>query len=81
MTPEEMRYIELKHNECKGCLSLYEETCSHGFDLNTPDKKTCPCVNCIVKIMCEEPCQKFIDYQRKYSIFQGDLCLTNVKDV
>ncbi len=41
---------------CKGCLN--KSGCVYN-DYST----ICPCVACLIKVVCEEVCGKFIDFQ------------------
>jgi hypothetical protein len=51
----------MDNNLCKGCNSAIwiPSICS-----NTPisNGKECPCVSCLVKGMCVEPCGEFVRY-------------------
>lgn len=60
---------------CEGCLSYYVSTDpwnkSHiktrGCALNTPfisNTVKCPCIDCIVKMICDDMCDRFVEYKR-----------------
>jgi len=55
-------------SECKGCLNYIEGSTfiksSCSFRVNAT--ALCPCRNCLVKPMCEEPCDR-------YSYFRSNL--------
>jgi hypothetical protein len=48
------------HVKCKGCATgirfnvMYNSQCSFQM-MNT--ESTCPCTNCLVKVMCKSVCQ------------------------
>lgn len=46
---------------CKGCLCLvYGGNLNHGRCLGYRVKDvTCPCINCLVKMMCKDSCDKY----------------------
>lgn len=48
--------------ECEGCTML-----SMGIEckvLELYEAENCPCLDCIVKPMCEDPCEDFNDLTR-----------------
>jgi hypothetical protein len=57
-------------NACKGCLTYMmrrnyfksETVAQCSFTHNIND---CPCIKCIIKIMCTDECEAFIEYKRK----------------
>lgn len=53
------------NNYCIGCLSYtgcYITTYRCLFD-HYNDKGQCPCSNCIIKCMCDVPCEDFSDFR------------------
>ncbi len=44
------------HNTCDECSVIYclAERMDNG--------KNCPCVNCLIKVMCSVSCKEFCDY-------------------
>jgi len=68
----------MTNNEiCKGCPEL--DLCSR---ISIKDKMQCPCMNCIVKSMCNNACEEFQDYmniqesiisKRDRSFCEGDI--------
>jgi len=62
---------KIMKSECKGCLS-YSEDLIMGCEIEStpyrsgPYSKTryCPCLNCLVKGVCEDSCQDLENYQR-----------------
>ena len=47
-------------NECKGCY--LEGDCVDGVKPHLSETESCPCLNCIVKIMCRDGCEKWKNY-------------------
>lgn len=53
--------------ECKGCQALGgDEFCTNGLDQNMPKDYQCPCLNCIVKVVCQNECGAFLNYVKTY---------------
>ena len=58
-----------KYNHCKGCSTfenrfqclIYEYVTIH-----------CPCINCLLKTMCNEGCDEFREVYRKYGVIKFD---------
>lgn len=55
------------HNECKGCRSSRQVNNLSGICLSNviPHMTTsnqCPCINCIVKMICDNKCDDFDQY-------------------
>ena len=50
---------------CEGCLSLiqskYDSYCSYS---KYNDSGECPCCTCIVKVMCNDLCEKFCTFSK-----------------
>ena len=50
---------------CKGCLvaimcdNIYEAICEICPLAHSGNEKECPCVNCLVKSMCQRSCSEF----------------------
>lgn len=56
------------NNECQGCQALLRDgNCTNGLDQNMPKDHLCPCMNCIIKVICEEECEEFLRYLKTYS--------------
>lgn len=77
-------------NECKGCIVYNEDDnrCAIEIIPHISETEHCPCINCIVKVMCKVVCQEFKLYAGLSTKRDGELrrkkedqCLTNVKDV
>ncbi len=55
-------------DDCKGCLSLVKKIgecrCTRFGIANIPD---CPCMNCILKVMCTKECNDFLNAKIKHS--------------
>ena len=48
--------------ECKGCLNLGSNGwCSSRLDCIS-ESNQCPCLNCIVKMVCENECDIFVEF-------------------
>ena len=58
--------MEIK--DCKGCCSD-KEACFFTHAKNKPDEfkklPMCPCVDCIIKMVCELPCQEYSDFSNR----------------
>lgn len=57
------------NNECQGCKSFLNEGNDHYCDAevtNTVGQYKCPCINCIVKMVCENTCKDFKRYANMY---------------
>ncbi len=46
------------NNICKGCLSMYTG-CSY---IKGAKEFKCPCITCLIKVVCEEGCEKFENF-------------------
>jgi len=55
------------NKHCNGCLtnSEYVHSGPHCGMMSFNDKGECPCVNCIIKMMCETLCQDFFHFKTK----------------
>ena len=48
--------------ECKGCLNLNSiGRCGSRLD-RIPESNQCPCLNCVVKMVCRKECKEFRDF-------------------
>jgi hypothetical protein len=51
---------------CEGCC-VYKRVdpddvaCRHILQ---NDEGQCPCTKCIIKVMCEEPCEDYLDFRK-----------------
>jgi len=52
----------MKKEECEGCFT-YEKYPTHGC--RQCEGLTCPCSVCIVKGMCNTPCEALVHYEMK----------------
>lgn len=59
-------------NECKGCLSCPNDqiTCKVGMVPHLSETESCPCLNCLVKGVCDETCYEFRKYTRQHFIYE-----------
>ena len=56
------RKVQKFLDSCRGCY-MYE----HAVECKYVDKflaELCPCKECLVKIMCEESCEKFVEIDK-----------------
>lgn len=56
-------------SKCKGCHSCPandQKVCEAGVVPYLSETESCPCLNCIVKCMCEVTCDEFREYIRQY---------------
>ena len=54
-----------KHQECKGCNSNMSDNCNTSPSFKHEDINRicyCPCQICLIKSMCNEPCNKSHTY-------------------
>jgi len=59
-------------DECRGCSALNGEKCINGLKPHISETEHCPCINCIVKVMCDNVCKKFIRYTNLTYYLRGD---------
>ena len=50
----------MSEDVCKGCPARPKE----GYCCAVQPRK-CPCINCLVKVMCTIPCDKWYDYDQE----------------
>lgn len=53
--------------ECRGCHSYTpndQKSCEAGITSRISETERCPCLNCIVKGMCDETCFEFRKYAK-----------------
>ena len=51
--------------ECRGCRS--EDNCKHYVNIMKKiDVDKCACIECLIKGMCNEPCDDFINLFKKH---------------
>ncbi len=52
-------------NSCKGCLEC--GTCDiHPQTYDESKLFKCPCIKCLMKVVCDDPCQEWRDYTEHY---------------
>ena len=72
---EELEGMDMT-NECKGCMYCdINGVCGMRIIPYLSKTKQCPCMNCIVKIMCKGICEEFIiydNYQKKVKTVIND---------
>ena len=56
-------------DHCKGCFSDTQNFCSYS-EYNTYSE--CPCSKCVIKVMCNRPCDKFKGFQ-EYNCTNTDI--------
>jgi hypothetical protein len=52
-----MQTIKESDERCRGCRILF--ACTMKPELNS---RICPCVNCLIKVLCENDCKEEIEY-------------------
>jgi len=52
-------------DECSGCFTLGCGNSLHGGCIYTEYNFHCPCVKCIIKVMCKSGCLEFNKFKRK----------------
>jgi hypothetical protein len=53
-------------NICKGCFSLWSDLRVGNLNCNMApecNKRRCPCLKCILKMICKKECDDFIKYR------------------
>jgi hypothetical protein len=55
---------------CNGCCCNSED--NSGCSLMKYTDEECPCMKCMIKMMCDMPCKEFL-------IFRGDIILSIAK--
>lgn len=45
-------------NNCSGCIDYEEYVDGYEDCMMYNENGSCPCTNCIVKVVCEDPCDK-----------------------
>lgn len=58
--------MDNKYEDCKGCITLSQE--GHCFSQFIPyisETKHCPCLTCLVKVICIGACEEFNEYSRE----------------
>ena len=61
--------MKIINEYCKGCCVYMPDGDPHDigctlFDSN--NKGQCPCSKCIVKVMCEEPCEDYEQFRKSF---------------
>ena len=52
-----------QEKECEGCVSLFDHTCTAFMNVSLPKwQPNCPCRTCILKVVCQENCDKFNEF-------------------
>lgn len=57
-------------NECEGCIAYYSEEkkcCRLGVIPCISESLQCPCRTCIIKVICDNTCEDFMNYVTKSS--------------
>jgi hypothetical protein len=54
----------MTHKYCNGCYSIlfsdiFNECTFHPYN----DNGNCPCTKCIIKMMCDDPCDDFSSFR------------------
>lgn len=49
---------------CRGCYSfIHSDADNYCTYLRYNDTGKCPCCTCVVKVMCSDPCSKFLNFK------------------
>jgi len=51
-----------QEKQCEGCASLYDHTCTAFMNTIPKWHPNCPCRTCILKVVCQENCDKFNEF-------------------
>lgn len=55
----------MEDSECKGCKTYDEKGyCRFGVIQNIENTDGCPCRTCLIKVICNNLCDEFINYKR-----------------
>lgn len=57
------RVKELKDMHCIGCCSYHGWPKTHCMAVPVINHKRCPCLTCLIKMMCKRACELFTNYQ------------------
>ena len=60
-------------SDCKGCHSYPlndQKVCECGITPYISETESCPCLNCIVKGICDETCYEFRRYAKQHFIYK-----------
>ena len=59
--------INWEYNEnCKGCIEFQSsEYSSRCLLIDSNKHNNCPCTFCLIKSMCQEPCEDYNDFMMK----------------
>jgi hypothetical protein len=61
-----MNLLKNKFTHCTGCHSYSSKPGSACILIKHNQKGKCPCTLCIVKTMCDDACQSFIQFENLY---------------
>ncbi len=69
---------KLNDIRCRGCKnyehSVYLTRCVYSPSIDVyGNKLTCPCLNCIVKMVCSEACDALYSYSRNFTLSSKSL--------
>lgn len=71
------------YKQCKGCRSysqmVEKPSCSIRRIPYIPEGLVCPCSICLVKGMCNKPCEEFIKFVERLKEIETELCKTLFK--
>lgn len=65
-------------DECKGCIAYYynkqqkKYICFNGLKPNQTETDSCPCSNCLIKVVCEIECEDFKKYFLRAKLLNKD---------
>lgn len=57
---------------CIGCYTYENNMCMVKVSCTKKGiKKICPCINCLIKMLCDSPCQEYREYEKFLGIEMG----------
>jgi hypothetical protein len=66
LLPQNIRGIKMTIKECFGCSD--NETCELHYEGSIAINE-CPCRYCLIKMVCQDPCEAILDHYRKVFSF------------
>ena len=63
-------------NPCRGCPVYKASRKAKFIKCDTLDRgmrQHCPCVNCIVKVMCHEGCWDYMNFKKKANTYEESM--------
>lgn len=52
-------------SDCQGCTLYFSDEDYYGCELNPLyEENKCPCIECIIKMICDTNCNEFIEFDK-----------------